>query len=186
MFALKHRGREAEPADLGDRTRLKRRGEHQQPGTRSGPGAPAEAAALGSSPPQPGDEADSTQTGAGWIAMPSERIDATGRSGDRFARVTERVVLAIIRIAAPVLNRRCATLASVLGALGVAFGLVPLFFGLAWNFGGVATLLALYARYRRRQGDHRISRIATQTGFVLGVSAILLGCWDLVLLAAGG
>lgn len=118
--------------------------------------------------------------------MPSERTDASGRSSDRFARVTGRVVLAIIRIAVPVLKRRCATLASVLGALGVAFGLVPLFFALAWNFGGVATLLALYARYRRRQGDHRISRIATQTGFVLGVSAILLGCGDLLLLAAGG
>jgi hypothetical protein len=73
----------------------------------------------------------------------------------------------------------------VLGALGVAFGLVPLFFGLAWNFGGVAALLATYARYRRRCGDQRISHLATETGFVLGAGAVLVGCGDLALLVVG-
>ena len=110
---------------------------------------------------------------------------ASERSADWLARTAERRVGTLVDTGLPILDRSCASAASLLGALGVAFGMVPLFFGLAWNFGGLATSLAVYARYRHRQGGCRISTLATQTGLVLGVSAILLGCLDLTIILAG-
>ncbi len=107
------------------------------------------------------------------------------RRGDRLTGALEHEVLGFVRMAMPVLERRSAFLAVVSGSIGLAFGLIPLFFGLAWNFGGLATALALHARACRRHGDLRIPRLAIDAGFVLGVSAVIVGCGDLAVVLAG-
>lgn len=101
--------------------------------------------------------------------------------GQRLGAATEGGGLFIVERGMLFVDRRCAGIACILGVLGVASGLVPLFFGLAWNFGGVAVVLAVYARYRRQRGDLRLSHRLIQIGFVLGVSAVLLGFSDLAL-----
>lgn len=184
MAALKDGRQQAELACLAGGTQPARAPADERPGRHRARSQGVEADGSERISPEP--RAGCTaRMDAEYAGVPSDRVDATRRSGARLARATERLVLAIIKVGLPVLNRRCATLARMLGAIGVAFGLVPVFFGLAWNFGGVATCLALYARYRRREGDRRISHLATKTGFVLGVSAVLLGCGDLAILVAG-
>ena len=80
--------------------------------------------------------------------------------GRRLTEPLERGVGALVEAGLPVLDRSCATLACALGAIGVVLGLVPLFFGLAWNFGGVAVALAIYAHHRRERGEVRITPVS--------------------------
>ncbi len=90
--------------------------------------------------------------------------------------------MSFLRITSPSLHRACVALAILLGAAGVLLGLVPLFFGLAWNFGGAATLLALCARRSVGATHGRLWNAAAEAGFVLGVSAVLIGFGDLLTL----
>jgi hypothetical protein len=183
MFAFNGR-RRIKLVLLGGRTRRGRRS------ARRFGNPPAGSSNAGAASSERGSVQGTTTTGsnettAGFEEVREARRDRYERSGEGLARAAERGVGSLLRVGVPLLNRHCATLASLLGALGVLFGLVPLFFGLAWNFGGVAATLAIYALYRQRRGDRRISLLATKTGFVLGVSAIVLGCWDLAVVAAG-
>ncbi len=68
-----------------------------------------------------------------------------------------------------------AVVALVCGLIGVALGLIPLFFFLAWTLGIVALVFGLLGRRRAKRDPHVGRKTMATWGAVLGVAALGLG-----------